>query len=208
MTESAAMASPDRLAVFIDYQNAYRGARAAFGAANISNHIVGQFDPTKLAKLIASVHPSYQGANLRKLVEIWVYRGLPGSSQSPTGYAAARKQLSRWKNVAGASGPRLITCTRPLDYRTGEPREKGIDVLLALDLAFGAANGNFDVVVLFSGDSDLLPALERAHSFGVACEAASWAGGGRRLPKKSYISWEHRLQQRDYDQVHDPFDYR
>ena len=202
------MPSLDRLAVFIDYQNAYRGARAAFGAPNTGNHIIGQFDPIELSNLIARAHPSYQGANLRQLVQVWVYRGLPGSSQSPTGYAAARKQLSRWRKTTATNGPKLEICTRPLDYRTGEPREKGIDVLLALDLAFGAANSEFDVVVLFSGDSDLLPALERAQSFGVACEVASWAGGGRRLPKKSYINWEHRLQQRDYNHVHDPFDYR
>ncbi len=50
---------------------------------------------------------------------------------------------------------------------------QGTDVVLALDLAFGAADEQFDVVVLFSGDSDLLPALERAHSLGVACEVAA-----------------------------------
>ena len=81
-------------------------------------------------------------------------------------------------------------------------------MLLALDLAFGAADGNFDVAVLFSGDSDLLPALERADAFGVTCEAASWAGGRRQQPKRSYIKFTHLLQQSDYEQAHDPFSYR
>ena len=98
--------------------------------------------------------------------------------------------------------------TWPLDYRTGRPREKGIDVLLAFALAFGAANAEFDVVVLFSGGSDLLPALERANSFGVACEVAAWAGGGRRQPMRNYVAWEHLLARWDYDRVHDSFDYR
>ena len=80
--------------------------------------------------------------------------------------------------------------------------------MLALDLAFGAANGDFDVVVLFSGDSDLLPAMERADASGVVCETAEWTGGGRRQPQKSYLRWEHRFGQRDYDLVHDSFDYR
>ncbi len=79
---------------------------------------------------------------------------------------------------------------------------------LALDLAFGAANGEFDVVVLFSGDSDLLPALERASASGVACESASWRDGGRRLPKKPFLMWEHRLTELDYRHVDDPTDYR
>ena len=80
-------------------------------------------------------------------------------------------------------------------------------MLLALDLAFSASDGDFDVVVLFSGDSDLLPALERATSFGVACEAAVWEGGRRQLPKSSFVRWEHRLQGVDYAQVHDSFNY-
>ena len=197
----------DRLVLFIDYQNAYRGARQAFGEDG-DHHVVGQFDPLKLAKLIEQRHPSYPGARLRKLVQVQIYRGMPSSTKSPKGYAAARKQVSRWRSAASTSEPRLEVCTRPLDYRTGTPREKGIDVVLALDLAFGAANGEFDVVVLFSGDSDLLPALERAHASGVACETAAWTGGGRRQPQRSCLRWEHRFGRRDYDQVHDPFDYR
>ena len=81
-------------------------------------------------------------------------------------------------------------------------------MLLALDLAFGAADNDFDVVVLFSGDSDLLPALERAASAGVACETAVWVDGKRQLSPKPYIRWEHRLRQDDYDQTRDSFDYR
>ena len=202
------MSSLQRIAVSIDYQNAYRGARQAFGADDSDHHVVGQFDPIELAKLIAARHPSYQGAKLRQLEQVRIYRGLPSSTRHPKGYAATRKQCDRWRRAGGRDGPQIEVCTRPLDYRTGQAREKGIDVVLALDLAFGAASDEFDVVVLFSGDSDLLPALERAHSFGVACEVAAWQGGGRQQRKKSYIGWEHRLAQRDYDQVQDSFDYR
>ena len=199
------MAKLDRLAVFIDYQNAYRGARQAFGVDG-DHYVVGQFDPYKLAKLIEARHPNYSGAKLRKLVQVQLYSGIPSSTKNPKGYAAARKQISRWRAL-GAHKPTLEVCTRTLDYRTGRPREKGIDVMLALDLAFGAANGDFDVVVLFSGDSDLLPALERAHALGVACETAAWTGGRRRQQQKGYLRWEHRLGQRDYDAAHDSFDY-
>ena len=152
------MSGLDRLAVFVDYQNAYRGARQAFSDGD-DHYVIGQFDPLKLARLIQQRHPSYPGARLRKLVQVWIYRGMPSSTKSPEGYAAARKQVSRWRRAECGGGPRLEVCTRQLDYRTGKPREKGIDVVLALDLAFGAANDEFDVVVLFSGDSDLLPAL-------------------------------------------------
>ena len=170
------------------------------------HYVVGQFDPYKLAKLIGARHPSYSGAKLRKLVQVQVYSGIPSPTKNPRGHSAAKKQISRWR-ASGAHKPRLEVCTRPLDYRTGRPREKGIDVMLALDLAFGAANREFDVVVLFSGDSDLLPALERAHAAGVTCETATWTGGRRRQQQKSYVRWEHRLGQRDYDAVRDSFDY-
>lgn len=204
--EATVMSSFDRLAVFIDYQNVYRGARQAFGEEN-AHHTVGQCDPLKLAKLIEQRHPSYPGARPRKLVQVWTYRGMPKSRKNPKGYTAACKQVDVWHSSAASSEYRVEVCTRPLDYRTGFPREKGIDVVLALDLAFGASNNEFDVGVLFSGDSDLLPALERAHDSGVACETALWIGGGRRQPQKRYIRWEHRLDQRDYDQAHDSLDY-
>lgn len=193
--------------MFIDHQNVYRGARDALGATDDDYHVVGQYDPFRLANLIAERHPSYRGARLRKLVQVNIYSGLPSSSRNPKGYAAARRQFKRWESAASGSGPKIEVCTRPLDYRTGYPREKGIDVLLALDLAFSAASKDFDVIVLFSGDSDLLPALERAHAVGVTCEVAAWKGGGRQLPKKDYIKWEHRLYKHDYDQVHDSFNY-
>lgn len=202
------MTGLDRLAVFIDYQNAYKGARQAFGTGQGDPPAVGQFKPLELARLIARRHPIYSGATLRQLVQVSIYRGLPDASKSPTGYAAARRQVSRWKSYGSRASVRLDVQTRPLDYRTGKPREKGIDVVLALDLAFGAANREFDVVVLVSGDSDLLPALERADANGVVCESASWQGGGRRLPQKPFLKCEHRLTQIDYAQVEDPVDYR
>ena len=115
-----------------------------------------------------------------------------------------RSSVRSQKPVPSAS----LTASPAADYRTGRPREKGIDVQIALDLAFGAVDDDCDVVVLFSGDSDLLPALERAASAGVVCETAAWATEGRRLPTKPYITWEHRLRRHDYDQAHDSFDYR
>lgn len=202
------MTGLDRLALFIDYQNAYVGARQALGTGRGDSHVLGQFDPLELARLIAGRRPRYPGARRRQLVQVSIYRGLPSGSRSPTGYAAARRQVSRWQSHSSGGSIRLDVQTRPLDYRLERPREKGIDVLLALDLAFGAANGDFDVAVLFSGDSDLLPALERADASGVACESASWQGGGRRLPHKPFLKCEHQLTQRDYTQVEDSVDYR
>ena len=161
----------------------------------------------EVATAIAQRKPNYPGARLRTLVDVRIYRGLPGSTQNPRGYAAARKQTASWRAAIGPNGLKADVVLRPIAYGAGGPREKGIDVELALDLAFAASDGLFDVVVLFSGDSDLLPALERASRAGVACEVAVWKGGGRRLPQKDYVRWEHRLEDRDYRRLQDSFDY-
>ncbi|MYI55867.1 MAG: NYN domain-containing protein [Acidimicrobiia bacterium] len=205
------MGNLQRIAVFIDYQNSYMGAREAFGFTDSPSHVDGQFHPLALARLIAARHPSYSGAQLRRLAHVAIYRGLPSSERDPKGYGATRKQIAAWRRNFTAVSPGSVTShigCRPFSYQGGRAREKGIDVQIALDLAFGAHSGNFDVIVLFSADSDLLPALERASSFGVDCEIAGWAGRGPRQSRASYVRWEHRLQRLDYEQVHDPADYR
>ncbi|OGQ89426.1 MAG: hypothetical protein A2289_07455 [Deltaproteobacteria bacterium RIFOXYA12_FULL_58_15] len=42
----------------------------------------------------------------------------------------------------------------------GTLHEKGVDVLIAIDLVRLAAEGGYDTAVLFSGDADLVPAIE------------------------------------------------
>ena len=197
--------SLDRLGLYIDHQNAYKAAREAFQAESLSP--VGQFDPIKVAKLIAQQHPSYGGSQLRALEQVSVYSGVPSSNRNPVGNAAALSQFARWKTLANNQGVNLHIETRPLDYRTGAPREKGIDVKLALDILKAAYNKTVDVIVLFSGDPDLLPALEEATALGLACESAYWVNGRRQLPKRPCILWEHALDNADYRQVHDPYRY-
>jgi hypothetical protein len=97
----------DRLALFIDYQNAYMGARHALSIEPGSSHIAGQFDPLRLAWLMAGRHPNYDGANPRQLVQVSIYRGLPNSSVDPVGYGAVRRQVSRWRSSGADGGHRL-----------------------------------------------------------------------------------------------------
>jgi hypothetical protein len=52
-------------------------------------------------------------------------------------------------------------CTRLLNYRDpSEPKEKGIDVLLAIDFVMMAMRREYDIGVLCSADTDLVPTLE------------------------------------------------
>lgn len=56
--------------------------------------------------------------------------------------------------------------TLPLKYEKGRIFQKGIDVRIAVDLLYHAFNDNFDVVVICSGDIDLVEAIRLAKSLG------------------------------------------
>ncbi len=58
--------------------------------------------------------------------------------------------------------------------------EKGVDVGLAVDIVSDALKGHVDEVVLFSADSDMLPAIRRAHSAGVKIIYAAYSGAVNR----------------------------
>ncbi|MGO9793688.1 MAG: Ig-like domain-containing protein [Solirubrobacteraceae bacterium] len=69
--------------VFIDWQNAYQQARAAFGLVGSGHE--GQFSPLRLAQLLAA--RNRRGKDSR-LVRVEVHRGQPLSSIDPIGHAA------------------------------------------------------------------------------------------------------------------------
>ena len=100
----------------------------------------------------------------------------------------------------------MVVRTRPLSYRYGKPQEKGVDVMLAVDLVKGTLSDQFDAAVVFTGDTDLLPAIEAATGMGVVCDSASWVGGARRL-RSPHVAYEHRLGPDDYRQARDDIDY-
>lgn len=148
----------DRVVVFIDYQNVYRGARDVFHDHLVDAHWHGQFDPLHLAEHLANDSPFD-----RALKEVRIYRGQPVSDRDPVGYAACRRQLAAWEQ---SDPKRVRIITRPLRYppgwpqrkRPGErPSEKGIDVALTIDFAVMAVENEYDVGIMFSTDTDLNP---------------------------------------------------
>ncbi|MFJ6376080.1 NYN domain-containing protein [Pseudarthrobacter oxydans] len=57
------------------------------------------------------------------------------------------------------------------------PKEAGVDVRLGLDFVKAAESRKFDVVVLFSSDSDLFPAVQDAVRTSTRVELAAWSTG-------------------------------
>jgi uncharacterized LabA/DUF88 family protein len=203
---------PDRVVVFLDWQNVYKGAREAFCTLN-APHWHGQVDPVGLAQHLADDSPFS-----RRLHQVRIYRGQPDGKLDPRGYAASRRQHAAWQR-----SPLVTLITRPLRYpqgwpapgRIGErPQEKGIDVALALDFALMAVRGEYDVGILMSTDTDMKPALEAVASMGWSpgprADVAAWSATGqqnRRLAIPSRNLYCHWVGKDVYDQIADSTDY-
>lgn len=183
-----------RLAVFVDYQNVYHRARRCFGLAE-TRGTHGQVDPLRLAQLVAARRWQSGPAAVR------VYRGEPSLRGDPVAAGAVQRQAEAWRRAG------VEVVTRPLQYLGGRAREKGIDVLIALDMAEGAWRDRFDVAVLASGDTDLVPAVQRVLAAGRECEVVAWRSAAcrARLPVPGVPC--HWLDRRDYERVHDPTDF-
>jgi uncharacterized LabA/DUF88 family protein len=204
----------NRVAVFIDYQNVYGGARRAFFDQH-DHYRHGQVSPIRLGLVLTAkgltVDPT------RSLEHVFVFRGEPSAEHQRSAQAAFQRQLHYWNGHAA----RLTPVTRPVKYyeiaRRGgaveyEGREKGIDVLIALHMVMGAMRDEFDTAVLFSADTDLVPALEATAALGKRCEVASWRAPQRFMSRLRFDDrngpWCHWLTHEDYERVHDPTDYK
>jgi uncharacterized LabA/DUF88 family protein len=144
--------------VFLDWQNVYKGARESFHEKTHAP-ICGQVKPVALAERIAEIIPDGD------LKQVRIYRGIPSNERDPKGYGAARRQMSAW-DAAASEKSRLHVYMRTLQYLDGyEPREKGIDVQLAIDYVTLGVAGDYDVGVIFSTDTDLKPALDAVYDF-------------------------------------------
>ena len=144
------------------------------------------------------------------LKEVRIYRGLPSNSQDPKGYGAARRQIAAWKKL-----PWVEATARPLRYPWNYPNvkaeEKGIDVQIAVDFVTMAVRREYDIGILMSGDTDLLPAIEAVTDLGNAiAEVAAWkppTGRGRRLNLKSRRVRCHWIEEHNYTTIRDNTDY-
>lgn len=204
----------DRMRVFIDYQNTYMRAREAFGDASTRyDFTFGQVYPRRLAVRLRQLAEA--AGKPRSLDQVRVYRGEPDALRNPTGQAACQRQVRFWDAQAAVE-----VFTRPLNYRPtrweqGRPvewdvREKGIDVMLAVDMVAGALRDEYDVAILVSADTDLLPAAEAVLDAGKWVEFAAWrpdVGYASHLRIDGKKTWCHHLRRADFEMVSDRTDY-
>jgi len=141
-------------------------------------------------------------------VRVNIHRGLPSNKRDPQSYGAVRRQAQAWI----AENPELVVPRlRPLRYYGAEvePREKGVDVDMAVELRLVVAD-ECDVAVLFTHDTDLLPAVEAIGDLrgGSAVETASWVAGDfrSRLRVKRRI-YHHELDRNSFAWVEQRVNY-
>ncbi len=199
----------DRVKIFIDVQNVYMCARTAFFPRDRGRHFTdGQFDPMALGRLL--VARDARGF-ARELSEVRLYTGRPDSARDPRSYSAHMKQCARWT----ADGCTVIhrQLRYPPDFPDSRAQEKGVDVQLSIDVVVGAIDGDYDIAVVFSTDTDLRPAIEfvaNRYERLPRIELAAWTSptSNKRIPVTANRAvWCHYLDQADYDDVADSMDY-
>ena len=192
----------ERIAVLLDFQNVHLVGRSLFDSGRELHRCVP--DPARIADLIASRRRRPSTATA-----IRAYRGRPDPNRQPVVTASNDAQASQWTRDS-----RVHVIRRQLNYRGWPdlpPQEKGIDVAVAVDLMHLAFRRQYDALVLFSGDTDLLPALEAIVNLRLAhVEVACWAGfkplrfPGSNPPRP----WCHSLSMADWDSVTDDWQGR
>jgi uncharacterized LabA/DUF88 family protein len=201
-----------RIAVFIDWQNAYKAARTAFGLLQEPGRR-GVFSPLALGRLLARFN---RRGDEGELIRVEIHRGWPNPQGNPIGHGAVDRHREAWL----AEDPDLVHVhLRPLKYNEEHERdeEKGIDVALACGVLEAVLTDFCDVAVIFSHDSDLLPPIETICRVRgpTAIETASWASDSypyqippaKRPDGQRYGVINHTLRRELFDQVETPVNY-
>jgi uncharacterized LabA/DUF88 family protein len=201
---------PLRTWVLIDAQNVYKDAREAHHAKGDSS-ICGQTYPRKIAELLAGRGAKDQ-PRVREITKVKLFTGYPSPSREGYANAAHMRQRAAWERDGVEFAGRVLRY--PYGWPDKKPYEKGIDVALAVDLVFGGARRFYDVAIVFSTDTDLLPALEAVLELKRAwgepkLEVATWADHPRkkRLRVDGEFVYCHNLTAEDYELVRDPTVY-
>ncbi|WP_460356026.1 NYN domain-containing protein [Actinoallomurus acanthiterrae] len=179
------------MALFVDFQNVHLVGHGLFESYGVPRYCCVP-NPSRLADLIQQ-----RRSRLSEVTAIRVYRGRPDPTRQPTPASANDAQAAEWSR-----DPRVQVIRRQLNYRgwpDASPREKGIDVAIAVDLIHLALRKQYDALVLFSGDTDLLPTVESIKQLGLShVEVACWAGHKPlRLPN-SQLPYCHFLGKPDW----------
>lgn len=173
-----------RASVIIDYQNVHLTGHGLFETTRQLPRHETLIDPlTFAARLVAARNANQrQGYSAAVLRRVLVFRGIPANDHDSKAYSRNLAQQAHWERDR-----RVQVTLRPLKYEyerdtsgqiatdaagkrmlAAAPREKGIDVLCALAAVREAQEGDVDLVILCSSDSDLVPAVDEVRRLDTA----------------------------------------
>ena len=192
-----------RACLLIDYQNIHLTGHDAFCPEGVPRH-ESLLLPGSYAQQIEDVRAAMAPSEVAQahIDRIVVFRGMPSNRKQPESYSRSQAQFSQW-----SVDRRVEIAKRPLRYPPGWPdvpaQEKGIDVMLAVELIQVAMGGEFGVVIVATHDTDLEPAIETAEGLGsTVVETAGWQGrkllrGGRGDRWHTFLNGAHFVRCRD-----------
>ncbi len=152
LTEYKGKYPGERVQIFVDGSNLYHALKSECGRVDL--------DYLKFAEMLT---------NGRKLIRLNLYVATFDSHRSPK---EAREQQRFIDDVQKLS---YITVKhKMLNYKDGIPYEKGIDILIAVDMVTQALWNYYDTGILVSGDGDFAPMLSRIKNAGKHVENASF----------------------------------
>lgn len=140
----------DRVIIFIDGSNLYHSLKNNFKRVDLN---FGEF--TK--KLVGQRH----------LIRTYYYNVLQEPIQRADGVREQQDFLETLRKT-----PYLELRLGTTKLSQGIPVERGIDVMLATDLLYFAANNSYDIAILVSGDSDFGYTLQVVKNMGKHVEVA------------------------------------
>ncbi|MDR0784036.1 MAG: NYN domain-containing protein [Propionibacteriaceae bacterium] len=193
--------APDRVVVFLDYQNVHGWARRQFlnFDADLSD---GHVFPLKVGELLTS-----RRKRDSDLLEVRVYRGRPNPERQPGAAQANDRQADMWERSDQVHVIRR-NLQYPPDYPVSKAIEKGIDVAIAVDMIRLGMSGYMDTAILFFSDNDLMPAVEVLWGM-PSChvEVAAWTSAARLRFPRTQQPWCHHLNEADFEAIRDRYDY-
>jgi hypothetical protein len=188
-----------RVVAFFDCQNLFKAVKHIWG------YSFPNFDPVKLAQVMTEKH-KYEHW---KLEGIRLYSGIHDKKRNPEWYSFWTRKLANHKN----KDTRVSYFTSPLRYSEDIPREKGVDIRIALDLVRMARKNEYDVALLFSQDNDFAEVAQEIRD--IANEYSRWIKIASAYPcdLRSNTHGVDRtdwvpISREEYDACIDPLDYR
>ena len=175
--------------VYIDYENLRLSFRSEFGVET------GHFSPVRLAELVIK-----RRRRASYLLEVRVYRTLSDPMRNSKRASSDIRRARMWLR-----SPKVVFVGRQLRYRAGEkPREKGIDISLAIDAVIATQDEIKSTAILGSRDSDFEPLIETLYArqgWQRHIEVIGVEGMSRVTMSNTELPWCHYISREDFELI-------